>query len=376
MTKSRRVPRLLLGLVAVVLVAAVVFAVTSDGGSGDTNGAEPAAGRGSTATVAQGELTSQVFQNGTLGYEAQPDGSPYTVVNQASGLYTTLPNAGDVVKCGSVVYRVDDEPVFLLCGRIAAYRSLYEGMSGPDVRILNRNLVDLGYATSEEIDPESKYFGYATVEALEQLQSDLGLEETGSLELGEAVVLPGPLRLTAVSVSAGTPAQPASPLGTGTSTRRQVEVDLEAAQGSTVEVGDHAQVTLPDNSSTPGVVSRIGTVSAAAEGSESEAGPESGSAGATIPIFVRLKRPHDVGKLGEAPVKVQITTGRDKNALSVPVTALVARAGKGYAVEVVDSDGERHLVPVTLGMFDQAGGTVAIKSPKIKAGQQVVVPGS
>jgi multidrug efflux pump subunit AcrA (membrane-fusion protein) len=75
-------------------------------------------------------------------------------------------------------------------------------------------------------------------------------------------------------------------------------------------------------------------------------------------------------------VKVQITTGRDKNALSVPVTALVARAGEGYAVEVADRGGERHLVPVTLGMFDQAGGLVGIEGSQIRAGQQVVVPGS
>jgi hypothetical protein len=296
--KLRPGRRLLLGLTAAVLVAAIVFVATSGGASSDSNRDAPAGGRGSLATVAQGDLTSQVFQNGTLGYEAQPDGSPYTVVNQASGLYTTLPNTGDVAKCGTVIYRVDDEPVFLLCGDIAAYRSLYEGMSGPDVRILNRNLVDLGYATSEEIDPESRYFGYATTAALKQLQGDLGREETGSLELGEAVVLPGPLRLTEVTISAGTPAEPASPLGTGTSIRRQVEVDLEAAQGSTVEVGDHAEVTLPDNSTTPGVVSRIGTVSASAEAPEGETGAESDSADATIPIFIRLKRPRDVDALG------------------------------------------------------------------------------
>ena len=59
--------------------------------------AEPAATAGpATAAVRKGSLNGQVSQNGTLSYAAQADGSDYPMVNQASGVYTKLPAAGQV----------------------------------------------------------------------------------------------------------------------------------------------------------------------------------------------------------------------------------------------------------------------------------------
>ena len=62
----------------------------------------------STATVEQGPLSAVVSLNGTLGYRARPDGSPYSVVNRARGTYTKLPAVGAKVGCRDVLYRVDD----------------------------------------------------------------------------------------------------------------------------------------------------------------------------------------------------------------------------------------------------------------------------
>ena len=50
-----------------------------------------------------------------------------------------------------------------------------------------------------------------------------------------------------------------------------------------------------------------------------------------------------------------ITTATVSNALVVTVDALLARAGGGYAVEVAPPGGTRRLVPVSLGLFDDAG---------------------
>ena len=115
-----------------------------------------------------------VSQYGTLTYRARSDGSPYAVINQARGTYTKLPDGGDRVDCGDVLYRVDDNPVLLLCGSTPAYRSLSKGDSGPDVAELNANLVHLGYATRAQLDPSSDRFSSATASALEKLQSRLG----------------------------------------------------------------------------------------------------------------------------------------------------------------------------------------------------------
>ena len=134
----------------VLAAAAVLVAVTATGGVVVASGAEqatPAAQEppANTAKVEKGELSSMVSLDGTLTYRARSDGSPYSAINQARGIYTKLPDEGDKVDCGDVLYRVDDDPVLLLCGTVPAYRDLDTGDEGKDVRQLNRNLHELGY---------------------------------------------------------------------------------------------------------------------------------------------------------------------------------------------------------------------------------------
>jgi hypothetical protein len=317
----------------------------------------------SVTTVKQGPLSSDVSDSGTLQYASQSDGTLYTVVNQQAGTFTELPAVGDVVRQGQTLYRVSDNPVVLLDGNTPAYRTLSEGDSGPDVQELNADLVALGCATTQDLDPSSDYFSSETAYALEQLQDKLGEDETGTLGLGQAVFLPGPVRITKVQATLGTTAPPGSPVGTATSDQRQVEVDLDATQQSSVKVGDQALVTLPDNQTTPGEVTSVGTV-ASSSGSGSSA---------TIPVNITLKHPQDAGTLDQAPVQVQITTAGVANALIVPVDALLALAGGGYAVETVDARGVHQLVAVSLGLFDDADGLVQV-SGSLSPGESIVVP--
>lgn len=76
----------------------------------------------------------------------------------------------------------------------------------------------------------------------------------------------------------------------------------------------------------------------------------------------------------QAPVQVTVTTASVPGALVVPVTALLARSGGGYAVEVVDPGGTHHLVSVSLGLFDDADGLVQVTGSGLATGQEVVVP--
>jgi hypothetical protein len=78
--------------------------------------------------------------------------------------------------------------------------------------------------------------------------------------------------------------------------------------------------------------------------------------------------------LDGAPVQVSITTASVSNALVVRVDALLALAGGGYAVEVVETSGVHTLVPVTTGIFDDADGLVQVSGAGLRAGQRVVVP--
>jgi peptidoglycan hydrolase-like protein with peptidoglycan-binding domain len=322
-----------------------------------------------TVKVELGELSAMVSQGGTLTYRARSDGSPYPVINQARGVYTSLPDSGDKVGCGGVLYRVDDRPVVLLCGTVPAYRALQVGVTGRDVRQLNRNLHQLGYDTDAHvrIGPGDNAFTSRTEQALRVLQRKKGVGVTGALATDDAVFLPEAVRIAKVTGQVGAPAAPGAPVLSATSDTPHVQVNLDPSQQGEVHKGDRAQITLPGNTPVTGRVAGFGRVA------QSPAGQGSQAADATIPTFISLDDPAKAGGLDQAPVQVDITTKGVDNALSVPVTALVGKSGGGFAVEVVRTGERRELVAVTLGLFDTGGGRVQVEGD-LRAGDSVVVP--
>jgi hypothetical protein len=373
---------------------AVLAAVTVTGVVVATPGAKHAtlAAAGppaNTVPVKKGTLSAMVSVDGTLTYRAQPDGSPYAVINQAQGTYTELPAAGQVISQGQVLYRVNESPVALLYGSIPAYRTLTAGATGADVAELNADLVALGYATPTQLSPSSASFGSATTTALEKLQAALGVAQNGTLSLGQAVFEPTAVRVTTLLAQLGSSGQTSQTVMQATSTTRQVEVALNAAQQTDVAVGDKVTITLPNNQTTQGVVSSVGTVatcpsnsgtggpssSSAAPGTDTCSSGSSGSSTTpTITVGVTPSEPAATGKWDQAPVRVGITTASVPSTLAVPVTALLAQSGGGYAVEVVGAGGINHLVAVSLGMFDDAQGLAQVTGSGLAAGQNVVVP--
>jgi peptidoglycan hydrolase-like protein with peptidoglycan-binding domain len=370
--------------------AAVLVAVIAAGRAVAVSSAKPRApvtqqGQAGTAEVQRRTLSAMVSQAGTLTYSARSDGSPYAVINQARGTYTKLPVAGQVIAQGHVLYRVNDSPVVLLYGATPAYRALSAGASGPDVTELNADVVALGYASRAQLSPKSGYFGPATTAAVMKLQTVLGVAQTGALALGQVWFEPSAVRVTSVPAQPGGSARAGETVMQGTSTKRQVQVALSASQQTTMAVGDKVSITLPDNQAIPGVVSSVGAVATCPSSSgsggpaSSSAAPgtdscSSGNATPTIAVGVTPSDPAATGTWDQAPVQVGITTATVRGALVVPVTALLARSGGTYAVEVVGARGNSHLVPVSLGLFDDAEGLVQVSGSGLAAGQQVVVP--
>jgi hypothetical protein len=341
-----------------------------------------------TAQVVRRTISAMVSQGGILTYRARSDGSPYAVINQTRGTYTELPELGRVISQGHVLYRVNDRPVLLLRGSTPAYRTLSAGVSGPDVAELNADLVALGYATRAQLGPTSASFGSATTPAVEKLQAALGVARNGALALGEVVFEPTAVRVTSVSAQPGGRTQPGETVMQATSTARQVQIALAASQQTEVAVGNKVTITLPNNRTAPGVVSAVATVatcpsgsgsgrsgsSSAAPGADTCSSSGSGSSTPTITVDVTFSDPAATGAWDQAPVQVGITSASVPNALVVPVTALLARSGGGYAVEVVGAGATGHLVPVSLGLFDDADGVVQVTGSGLAAGQEVVVP--
>jgi Putative peptidoglycan binding domain len=325
----------------------------------------------STRAVERRPLSQTTSVAGTLGYAGD-----YPVLGQAHGTVTWLPAVGQVIREGTVLYRVDGKPVVLLYGSTPAYRALAEGTTAPDVtgqdvRQLNHDLVRLGYVESSALGPDSGEFTPATELGLERLQGALGVTATGKLALGDYVFLPGPARVTAVRAQLG--GQAGGLVLSASSTARQVTVDLDAAQQSQVKAGDEVTITLPDNQTTPGTVTSVGKVATTPPGSGSGSGPDNTP---TITVQITPADPRATGTLDQAPVQVAITTATVRNALVVPVAALLALSSGGYAVEVAGTGGRHHLVPVSLGLFDDAVGLVQVTGPGLAAGQHVVVPAS
>jgi hypothetical protein len=299
--------------------------------------------------------------------------------SSSGGTVTWLPADGQVVRQGQRLYSVTNSPVVLLYGPVPVYRTLSAGMTGPDVQQLNSDLVALGDASKPDLDPSSDYFGSETAAALGKLQSNLGLPQTGTLPLGQAVFEPSAVRVGNVTATLGAPVNPGSPVLTGTSDTRQAVAQVDPANLPDVSAGAHVSITLPGNQTTSGVVTSIGTTagspsagSSPSPGSGSSAGSSSAPA-ATVNVDIRLDHPSAAGPLDQAPITVNITTSTVHNVFAVPVGALVAQPS-GYGVEVAGPGGTRHIVPVTLGLFDDTQGLVQVTGSGLAAGQQVVIP--
>jgi hypothetical protein len=376
----------LAGAAVLVAVTATGVVVATPGGRHATLAAS--APPANAATVERRKLSATVSVSGTLTYRAQPDGSSYSVINQASGTYTELPSAGQVIYQGQMLYRVNDNPVVLLYGSTPAFRTLSAGATGADVAELNADLVALGYATPTQFSPTSASFGSATTTALERLQAALGEAQNGTLSLGQAVFQPTAMRVAALAAQLGGSGQTGQTVMQATSTTRQVQVALNAAQQTDVAVGDKVAITLPNNRTTPGVVSSVGTVAtcppssgsggpssnAASPRTDTCSSANSGNSTPTIAVDITPSDPAAAGTWDQAPVQIGIVTASVTSALVVPVTALLAQSNGGYAVEVVGPAGTNHLVPVSLGLFDDADGLVQVTGSGLAASQKVVVP--
>jgi hypothetical protein len=359
--RPRRRRTILIGVLVVVVGAGGGLAVATDvfGGGESKAGSPDSNAPTATALVTRQRLTSQTRVNGTLGYAGS-----FEVVNRASGTLTRLPSAGQRIKHGATLYRIDGKPVILLSGSaVPAYRALSRTMKGEDVRQLNAELVSLGYADKGELDPDSNYFSWTTYYALKRLQKKVGASRTGQLDLGQVVFLSAKeIRITKVTASYGASA-PTSTIMEATSTGRHVTVALDAAQVSSIKAGDKVTVTLPNLKNTTGTVASVGTVA-----------KKDASGSPTINVDIRLSKPGETGRLDQAPVQVAIVSANIDNVLAVPVNALLALSGGGYAIEVVQADNTHKLFPVTLGLFDDSAGMVQITGAGVTPGQKIVVP--
>jgi hypothetical protein len=274
--------------------------------------------------------------------------------------YTALPTVGQVIAPGQSLWSVDGKAVPLLVGSLTPWRAFAVGMSpGADVAALNHALIALGMGTGLS---ESDAFTSATGTAIIRLQASLGLPQTGTLAQGAVVFEPTQIRVTTVHPQAGANVAGGAAVLDVTSTNPIVNVALSVGQTYLVKTGDPVRVTLPDGTATSGTVTAVGKVATAS----------SDNSTATVNVTIALEHASASGSLDKAPVSVSITNRSAHQVLAVPTTALLALAGGGDAVEVVDPNGSHHLVAVTTGIFDSQSGLVEVSGSGLSSGQNVV----
>ncbi|MFI6392569.1 peptidoglycan-binding protein [Nonomuraea sp. NPDC050540] len=291
--------------------------------------------------------TKQV--SGTLGYagrRVQP--------NRAGGVVTAIRAEGTVVRRGGWLYKVEGKPVFLMYGAVPMYRRLGVGSTGPDVQQLELNLVKLGYKPGT-VD---KTFTAVTANAVWAWQREKGLVATGRAEVNQVIFSGGALRIAENAKQAGDAAE--GSVVTTTRTERAITIKLESSHQQFARKGARVKVQLPDGKKVDGTIFSVGTVARPGKDADSPA-----------TIEVRVKVGGELGRLDQAPVTVELRTGRRKDVLSVPVEALIARAGGQYGVRVVRG-GTRRVVPVETGLF--MGSRVEISGAGLSEGVRVEVP--
>ncbi|MEO9322784.1 hypothetical protein ABFT23_04790 [Nocardioides sp. C4-1] len=372
---------------AVVVLTGGAGAVVSVHAARDDAGPGPASGTTvrRTVEVTRGDLRLSTRVDGELGH-----GVATTVTGRGEGIVTWLPRRGLGVGRGEQLYRVDDAPVAVLFGDLPLYRTLVlpdpslrqepagapgrdqgdagDGadagdaddaddaekpppeppQTGRDVDLVAANLAALGLWDGPTTDAT---YDEALADAVEQWRG------SPVLEPGDVVVTHGAVRVEDVLAQVGGDA--AGEVVTVTGTERTLVLQVPPELASELEPGRGVMVTLADGSRARTAVRSVG----ARATDDADGGPP------TVAVTLAPRRPVAVADAPLGAVTAEVLTAARTDVLRVPITALLALAGGGYALERPDG----RLVPVRLGMV--AGGRAELLGDAVAAGDVVVVAG-
>ncbi|MEU4091065.1 peptidoglycan-binding protein [Streptomyces sp. NPDC026673] len=347
--KGRRT-LLVLGGTAAVAVVVLAGAASSGVLGGRTKTAAPSASPPATAEVTRKTMERWITVPGAVTY-----GSAQPLTGHAQGTVTWLPASGTVLRRGDALARVDNRPVVLLYGKLPAYRELAPNTKGEDVEEFTTNLSALGYGG---FTPGDDTYTAGVEAAVKRWQKALGGAETGRIALGDVVYADGARRVAQRGAAIGAAAVPELLTVTGTTPRAKLTVPVEDAELAVK--GVRLKVSTTGGGSTDATVIAVG-------------GPHTDDSGGNVQdVTVSLADPSAVSSgtgRGSGTLTGRYLAGRHENALTVPVSALLALSGGGYGVETLDGHGRGHVVAVRLGLF--VDGRVEVTGDGLAPGTKV-----
>lgn len=321
--------RTLLGGVSVVAMVGIGSAGALADSMGASNvsatEAEPEAHR-STAAVVRGDLTAEQEFRAAVSF-----GDTWSPTTDLAGTVTDHHPIGHVVALGGVLVRVDDQPLFLAEGAMPMYRELRRIdtrfrdengdrltlQEGFDVAQLQYFLVQAGFDADGAMTVDGT-FGKSTETAVEEWQESVGLSPTGRIDNSQIVFSPDAVRIA----SAARVGDRFSSLEVNNA-KPAVLVDTSNRDRGAFTVGAVVDVELANEGTRPGTVDKQEQVTA-----------QDGSTVWRTTILADGELP---GATTTATVTAHRTVASD--ALIVPVSALLALAEGGFAVEVITETG-------------------------------------
>jgi len=286
--------------------------------------------------------------------------APWPLVGQTAGVVTSEVAVGSVCGDGSRLYSVNDAPVFLVVGSIPLWREITVGDVGPDVGEIKAVFASL--TRSRQLTATDSYSAAdAGVVHLWQATHGYG-EAGGSIPLGEFLAEPTTVLVSGYQSSVGSTVAPGQPVVTVTTTQREVVASVPLDAVSTLKLGTTAQIS-------------VGTEQAQAHvtGFAPAAAQQSGADPNSVEVTFAVDGTSTLDPDG-TQVEVSYGTQQATNVLAVPIAALLALAEGGYGLQVVGPHGATHLVPVTVGIIDDAQGLAQVSGVDIQSGLQVSVP--
>lgn len=368
MSTTRKRRRLGIGVALAALVAALagtgLLLIPRDGESPRTQAsgaqADDAAGPElNTVAITTGDLVEEKEGVGNVSY-----GDTWAAPLETQGVVTRSHPKGTVVQPGEPLIWVANLPVTLARGETPMYRTLAlrrdsanKLMQGDDVLQLQQFLLDQGFDDPiGKPDPEKPgrltadgVFGPGTQRAVKAWQKSIGAPETGSVDRSQLAFSPDAVRI------ASTPRVGAAFTELLiTEPNQKISASFDTRSRGFLTVGSTVSMDLGDGQTETGTIRQV----------EATVGDDgSGRLTATV---------EPASPLAGDIERVKITVSRDlaTNALLVPVRAIVALAGGGYAVELATPTGPA-LTRVELGAVVD---DIAEVSGDIADGDQVVVP--
>ncbi|TXS76454.1 peptidoglycan-binding protein [Streptomyces sp. me109] len=349
--------------------------------------------------VLRGDVTSgatlsvtptEVANSRALGGGINPGGSSPVLTRK-------LVHVGDAVRAAKPLVEFSGRPVYVLPGRIPAYRDMLPGESGDDIAQLQGALAGLGLYRGGD---RHGCFGTATGKAVVALYHRLGYPvpvTAGSAGKGRggttgdpfvpsselAFVSSVPVRVVGLAASVGDKVSgPVVSLATGglkltgyldpsyqglVKGGMKVRITSEAL-GLTAA----ARVSSVGELVTPG--DRAGSRTSGASAQAEDGNPPANGGIPYLPVQVTRVGTWD-NRLDGQNVRMTITAATTAGAvLTVPEAAINAGADTRTSVTVAAPDGSQHRVPVTVGV--SADGKVQVTpvgTARLQAGDRVVV---